>query len=235
MSIRGFFFILILLNMGLGTAQFLVRGPQLEKLPDIDPTINRLVLLSEQEKAQGISGANAVVNAEGLDTDQLVCFSLGPFPSKADVRKVVGALAKDVERVRQREEKATQNRGYWVYLSAVETRERALEIARELSALAVRDYYVVTAGDRENTVSLGLFRQRDNAIRRRANIQALGFDAQLTIRQEKLPVYYLDYARALGSQPEWENAIAGIEDAARESITCFEEGETQIALSDTIK
>ena len=51
-----------------------------------------------------------------------------------------------------------------------------LATARSLAAQGVRDYYVVTAGPGENTVSLGLFREQRNAEARLAEVRALGIE-----------------------------------------------------------
>jgi len=85
----------------------------------------------------------------------------------------------------------------------------------------VRDYYVVTAGEQQNTVSLGLFRDQGNAERRRAEIAALGLKPQIDTRTEELPQYWLDFALA-GAEPDNLSTLAGApRDARVETIPCF--------------
>jgi hypothetical protein len=86
----------------------------------------------------------------------------------------------------------------------------------------VRDYYVVTAGDQQNTISLGLFRDQGNAERRRAEIAALGFDPQSIARTEELPVYWLDYATDREHPLDWRSKLGAGAAALREQpIECF--------------
>ena len=150
------------------------------------------------------------------------CHSIGTFPTQADVRVAIGALTPLVRRIQFREAHATQARGYWVYLPALATREQALAAARQLSAKGVRDYYVVTAGDQQNTISLGLFRDQGNAERRRAEIAALGFTPQSIARTEELPVYWLDYATDRAHPIDWRSKLgAGAAALHEQTIECF--------------
>ncbi|MGV6853318.1 MAG: SPOR domain-containing protein [bacterium] len=199
MTTRGFFLILVMLNLAIfGWIMLQPEKAAYHLLPAKEAQTPSLVLLSEFEAQNGISETPAVI-AEHTDTDALQCFSIGPLPSKADVRKLIKGLSNQIYNAKQREEMTTQDLGYWVYLPAVASRDVALKQARSLSELGVRDYYVVTAGDRENTVSLGLFRQKENAVRRKQYIESLDFDAKMTVRKQELPVYYLDYAIKAGN------------------------------------
>ena len=153
-----------------------------------------------------------------LANDQ--CRRFGPFPTQADARAAMTALTPLTKRIRVREEHATQTRGYWVYLPAMPTREQALATARALAAKSVHDYYVVTAGDQQNTISLGLFRDQGNAERRRAEIAALGFSPKVNTRTEDLPVYWLDFALAGAEPPDLASRVAGAHEAHLEATRC---------------
>ncbi len=84
----------------------------------------------------------------------------------------------------------------------------------------MRDYYVVTAGDQQNTISLGLFRDQGNAERRRAEIAALGFVPKVNPRTEDLPSYWLDFALAGGDPLDWRSRIAASTDLREDTIAC---------------
>ena len=119
----------------------------------------------------------------------------------------MNALTPSTKRIRVRETRATQVRGYWVFLPAMASREQALAAARNLSQKGVRDYYVVTAGDQQNTISLGLFRDQGNAERRSAEITALGFSPKTNARSEDLPQYWLDYALSGDAPFDWRQQV----------------------------
>ena len=201
MFIRALFMLLLALNLGGASWLLFANRPPTEEAPATDPGVPRLELLAERDSGEVDHAelASAPESPADLANDQ--CRNFGPFPTQADTRAAMTILTPLTKRIRMREEHATQTRGYWVFLPAMPTREQALATARTLSAKGVRDYYVVTAGDQQNTISLGLFRDQGNAERRRAEIAALGLAPKVNARTEDLPVYWLDFALA-GTEPD---------------------------------
>jgi hypothetical protein len=215
---------LLLLAANLGAASWLLFAPDthVPALPATDPGVPKLVLLSERDRGDDASAELAAAPESRADERNDDCHSIGTFPTQADVRAAIGVLTPLTRRIQYREAHATQARGYWVYLPAFDTREQALAAARQLSSKGVRDYYVVTAGDQQNTISLGLFRDQGNAERRRAEIAALGFDPQSIARTEELPVYWLDYATDRAHPLDWRSKLGAGAAALREQpIECF--------------
>ena len=82
----------------------------------------------------------------------------------------------------------------------------------------LRDYYVVTAGDQQNTVSLGLFRDLENAQRRQADVAELGYVATIEARTEPVPQWWVDIAAPEGF--DWTRVLPGSTAQAR-SVPCF--------------
>ncbi|MHB8680010.1 MAG: SPOR domain-containing protein, partial [Rudaea sp.] len=124
-------------------------------------------------------------------------------------------------RIQYRDAHTTETRGFWVFLSAQPSREKALSLARALSSKGVRDYYVVTAGDQQNTISLGLFHEQVNAQKRLNEIAALGFAPQLIARTEDLPVYWIDFAENGKHPVDWRSHVNPQLDLRQQSVTCF--------------
>ena len=137
------------------------------------------------------------------------------------MRSALNSITPLVSRIQYREAHATETRGYWVYLPAQNSREQALSMARQLSAKGVRDYYVVTAGDQQNTISLGLFRDQGNAEKRRNEITGLGFRPELIARTEELPVYWIDFAQDAQTPVNWRTRVNGQSDLHQQPVTCF--------------
>jgi cell division septation protein DedD len=221
MFVRALFILLLALNIG--GASWLLFAPRTPPEPEraTDPGVARLVLLSERDGAVAdpTELASAPESPEDLARD--ACRRLGPFPTQADTRNAMGVLTPLTKRIRTRETRATQTRGYWVFLPAMASREEALGVARQLSGKGVRDYYVVTAGEQQNTVSLGLFRDQGNADRRRAEIAALGLQPEIATRTEDLPQYWLDFALAGTEPPDLPKLAGAPRDARVETIPCF--------------
>lgn len=186
---------LLLLALNLGAAAWLVFAPAREtrRAALTDPGVPMLQLLAERDAAIAQPELDSLPESEA-DLANDVCRTLGPFHTQADARAAATALRPLVKRSRTRETQQTQTRGYWVYFAAAPRREQALASARQLAERKVRDYYVITAGEQQNMISLGLFRDQGNAERRRAELAALGFDPRIATRSEDLPLYWIDFA-----------------------------------------
>lgn len=221
MFVRALFLLLLALTIGGACWLAFAQRPPAEP-PATDRGVPKLVLLSERDGDGPLASAELASPPEtkaDLASDQ--CRSIGPFPTQADLRAAMNALTPLSKRIQFRETHATQTRGYWVYLPAMPSREQALATARALSAKGVRDYYVVTAGDQQNTISLGLFREPANAEKRRNEISALGFKPQTNTRTEDLPQYWVDLALLGDEAPDWRSRVHAGRDLREETIDCF--------------
>ncbi len=215
---------LLLLALNIGAASWLYSTPRDAGavLPATDPGVSRLVLLSENEHDSVAGNAEMASPAETrADLQHDTCATIGPFSTQADMRAAVTALTPLVARIQFRESHAIAARGYWVYLPAPANRERALAIARELSNKGLSDYYIVTAGEQPNTISLGLFRDPANAEKRRNEILALGFRPEVSQRSDEVQVYWIDYAQNGSESVDWRAQIANHSDLQQQKIDCF--------------
>jgi hypothetical protein len=222
MLARILFLLVLALNIGVGCWLYFAPHPHARTFAATDPGVAKLVLLSERDhggEANAAELASAPESAADLKND--TCVSVGPFATQADMRAALNSLTPLVARIQYREARATETRGYWVYLPAQSSREQALAMARQLSTKGVRDYYVVTAGDQQNTISLGLFRDQNNADKRRNEIAAMGFKPEVTARTEELPVYWIDYAQDSRTPVNWRAHVAAQGDLHQQPATCF--------------
>ena len=222
MLARALFLLLLAMNIGGGCWLYFAPTQRQPTFAAHDSGVPRLVLLSERERpgeANAAELASAPESAADLRNDS--CVSIGPFPTQADMRAALNALTPAVARIQYREAHATETRGYWVYLPALASREQALAAARQLSSKGVRDYYVVTAGDQQNTISLGLFHDQANAEKRRSEIAQLGFQPQMVARTEELPVYWVDFAQDSHNPVNWRSRVPNQPDLRQQTVTCF--------------
>jgi hypothetical protein len=146
------------------------------------------------------------------------CMALGPFATQTDMRNARVALTNQAARMRSRQEQTTQTTGWWVYLPGGGSRDKALELGRRLAAANVGEYFIVSQGDQSNTVSLGLFKDPANARRRREQVVAAGFPAQMTERTETVPEYWLDVVIADNGHADWRGRVKGV---GSHSTGCF--------------
>ncbi len=135
------------------TAQRMAQAP-------LPPDVPRLRLLQEEEGGDGgaASACRAVAVAVGERARALA--------GTARAAGLEAAVAR---------ERAQRVTGYWVYLPPFPDRDAAREAVRRLAEAGVRDVQVL-GGRRANAVSLGLFRNRALAERRREQAAALGYE-----------------------------------------------------------
>jgi cell division septation protein DedD len=219
---RILFLLLLAMNIGVALWLYFAPQPRAHAFSTSDAGVPKLVLLSEREHANDASAAELASAPEAAAQPRNgTCASIGPFPTQADMRSALNALTPLVARIQYREASATETRGYWVYLAAQSSREKALALARQLSEKGVRDYYVVTAGDQPNTISLGLFHDQANADKRRDEVAKLGFAPEVVARTEELPVYWIDFAEERDHPLDWRAHMVAQLDLRQQTVTCF--------------
>ncbi|GLQ92508.1 SPOR domain-containing protein [Dyella acidisoli] len=227
MVLRLLFVLLIALNIAVG-AWLLLGQTDTHARFSTDPGVPKLRLLSElpppattvaqaasaapsATTATPSSTAPATANAPAASTNanalSYTCMALGPFATQEDLRIARTALGAQVQRMRARQEQTTQTRGWWVHLPPSPNHAAALAQARQLGARNIQDYFVVSAGDNQNTVSLGLFKDPANARKRRDEIVAAGFQVQMTERTETVPEYWLDLIPTDSKHFDWRSRV----------------------------
>lgn len=228
MLLRLLFVLLIALNIAVGAWLLLGQNDTHARLA-ADPGIPKLHLLSElppppasvaqnaslaaapssaPAPAQASSTANPLAPQPSTNTLSYACMAIGPFATQEDLSVARNALESQVQRMRARQEQTTQSRGWWVYLPPTSSHAAALAEARQLSAKNIQDYFVISgAGDDQNTVSLGLFKDPANARKRRDQIASAGFPAQMSERTETVPEYWLDLIPMDSTHFDWRSRI----------------------------
>lgn len=217
MFLRLLFLLLLAMNLGAGAWLLFGRAPARVLPPATDPGVTELRLLPEKTAKPAPRAPSASTAPTAAET----CSTLGAFTTAADMRAAMQALSPHVARIQYREEQASHSHGFWVYLPATPDREGALDEARKLAAKGINDYYVVTAGDSQNTVSLGLFDNETNAQNRVATLKQLGFPAQVKQRVDTEPAYWVDYAVKQGQAFDWTAWLPGRNDLQAKPIDCF--------------
>ena len=216
MLLRALIVLLACMNIGVASWWLVHRDAQARPLPANEPGIASLTLYSESDHAAESLAPATSVTAPALSAGA-VCQSLGPFETAATLRTAMDKLLPKVERIQFREVEATELRGYRVFLPAATDHAQALATARALSSKGIADYYVVTAGDQINTVSLGIFRELTNATKRRDEVVALGYNAVVEPRTEPVKQWWIDLAAAQGF--DW-HAVLGDAPLKAEAAPC---------------
>lgn len=216
---RTVFFILLAGNLLLAAWLVMDRPEPEAGPPPVPDDVPQLKLLSERDGAPRMSSQEDE-EQEPDNGPPRVCRTLGPFETEADARAVSGRLEDGLLNREIRRSQTEDEIGHWVYLPAMPSRERALEVARELSERGLRDYYVVTAGDQENTISLGLYEDPENAESRLASLRNMGFEAEMRPRTESVPRYWLDVAVPEDDTRDWSEFLEDYPDVTASETDC---------------
>jgi len=148
------------------------------------------------------------------------CYTMGPLTSVNELRQTRDQLSGYTVVMYDRQSTAQVDKGFWVYLPAFDSRTQAITAANELSSMGVRDYFVVTSGDNNNTLSLGLFSGRANAEERQQEIRALGYDARLAVRRDNEPRYWVDFRLKEDVEAPWSYIVNSSSTARHLALNC---------------
>lgn len=223
MLARALFLLLLALNIAAALWLWLAPSSAASTPAPTDPGVAALTLLGESLAGLDTGPAELAAAPEPVEPEvgnDVTCIEMGPFQTQSDLRQAEESLASIGRVLSTREAVERRFRGYWVYLPASASRDQALVTARELAAAGVRDYYVVTAGDRENTISLGLFRDRDNAERRQNEMRASGYEADMNERVEEQRVYWLTLAQTGIQGVDWRTLVPAPNDLQSATVEC---------------
>ncbi|MFN2332910.1 MAG: hypothetical protein ABR550_00600 [Wenzhouxiangellaceae bacterium] len=148
------------------------------------------------------------------------CYSIGPLATPVQQSRAEDRLRPFANRIRLRTTHADRDRGWWVFVAAA-SRAAAIELAQRLAERGVEDYFVVADELLPDAVSLGLYEQADNARARLAQIRRLGFDAQMTVRREDIPQFWVDYQIDPGQRSPSSFILRSAPGSVQFEIPCF--------------
>jgi hypothetical protein len=120
------------------------------------------------------------------------CLSLGPFNDLTDAARASTLLRENKLQPRQRAGEGVVWKGFWVTLDGVPDRTAATGIIERLRRFGVGDAYAMPGDARDITISLGLFSERQRALRRLDDVKALGLAPRIVERERNGTVYWID-------------------------------------------
>lgn len=187
----------------------------------IPASANKLLLIDEMEHPPGLretdSSGNAIdlhedINMEMTTTDELVselpdilladpvniatanvCFRFGPFPDENQVKGLYDWFLSRNSQAQIRytgEQRSTQM--YWIYLAPQQSRENAMAVLQEMKRRGVDDYRLISRGDLENAISLGLFSSREAVNERLQVLKEKGYVPVVVPYANVNKIYWLD-------------------------------------------
>lgn len=216
---RWIFLALLIMNLGyFGYSNFL-RQPVYS---DADPAVlntaaqggKPLVLLAEMAEEPAPR-----VNDEPQQPG--VCWLAGPF-SDADLAKNIRArmLALDIP-VTEKSTRRLIKTEYWVYLPPLPNREKAMRKLRELQKRDI-DSFVVTDGELENAISLGLFSKEESVQAVVKSLKNKGYQAETKTLERTRETYWVMASHEANAQlvDKTREHIAGNENVKWQQVRC---------------
>ena len=242
--------LLLLANVGLFAwiySQPVQQPPAYRPVP-VPPGIAPLVLLAERESQRSVDepltgelasaemtpDQTGTVPTEALIAEQVesdaveeelppppperICQTIGPLMKTDDVNHIAQRLESQGFEARQRSGKVREPSGYWVYLPAMPAAD-ARRIVSDLDSKGMTDYFI----GKQNYVSLGIFRRKDQAQVRLEQVTALGYGAVLDRRYRTRTVHWLDVeetAEPLLASSVWQQIQAQHADIKVQRVSC---------------
>jgi hypothetical protein len=159
-----------------------VQGPSAAPQAAARPQGPQLVLAREAPPAAAPPAARAADN----------CLSLGPFADLTDAARAATLLRENELEPRQRTSEGIVWKGYWVALDNLPDRAAADGVIERLRRFGIGDAYAMPGDGGRITISLGLFSERQRALRRMDDVKALGLEPRVSERERGGTVYWID-------------------------------------------
>lgn len=148
------------------------------------------------------------------------CFRIEGIKKEKEALALMTALEVQGIKTRKTGSLQTEERRYWVKVSAGKTKAQASKVLKTLKKGGLRDFYLIQGNDVGKTISLGVFSTRDAAERRYKSVQGLKLKPK--IDEIRLPIrrWWLDTAKALREPLDEVLRTQAIRDVSIESRRC---------------
>ena len=184
MILRALIVLLVVINFGVA-AWWAARAPAAPTPVSEAPAgVPRLQLLHEAPRptvprAPAPGAIAALPTPVPADVAPTQCFSFGPYPTPAALRRAHQRVQPRALQARVREIAGGQASGWRVFAPPLPSRAEAQALAERMTAAGFDDLLVMADGSDANAIALGRYRNEDAARRRQASLQAAGFTAQV--------------------------------------------------------
>lgn len=172
---RWMFLLLLVLNLFYYVwhqQQAPLRAKEVETLSLYKGGQQDIRLLSESKEARP---RREELPGTPVSASETACLFLGSFDQEAQAKEVEQRLiALDIQSQVQ-EVDAAAGVDYWVYLAPLASRQASLRQLKELQARKI-DSYIISQGDLQNGISLGIFPRMDSAESVMARLKDAGYE-----------------------------------------------------------
>jgi len=196
---RNLFFVFVAANVVIFMYYFYVPDASNAPVAVLPANTEKLVLLSEVDKASLTSEpaemVKLVVGAKqsAVKVRPKKCFTIGPFRQESEITEFKSRIAKKVKKVSVRQRVEKQHWRYWVYLKDAGSKAKAVKLAADLARKGLKDYYVIARGEFKNSISLGHFKDKSLAEKRFKAIKKMAYKPEMQAIEKEYTLFWLDY------------------------------------------
>lgn len=120
------------------------------------------------------------------------CYAVGPFYLVSDVGRAAAEFEKEGVSAQQRAAAERKQAGFWVYIPPQPTLQEAREVLRTLKEKDIYDALIIAEGEKQNSISVGVYHVEPQAKQRQDEIKVLGYKAVVEPLYRTQPQYWLD-------------------------------------------
>ncbi|WP_299734167.1 hypothetical protein [uncultured Endozoicomonas sp.] len=186
-----------------------------------DSAGGRLVLLSEmmEQEKPGQEAPSHLDISGGSDGE---CLFVGPFDSPLEVDAIKQQLFSMGVDSRERADATSEIQDYWVHIPPLPSRVAAARMLRELHAQKI-DSFVITYGELDNGISLGLFSKKEYAESVRRRLSDTGYTVKIKELSHSPEQWWLEMDSAVDEKlgaDFWEQMSSRYPDAKKRKKNC---------------
>lgn len=203
---------LLATNVLLAALIGMAQTPQLVVIPEMPQGVAAVVMVAEEIPAESEHSSPQPEKSQGTRHDSPspnYCLTLGPWDESGPSEQLQKQLAQDSDlKLAPRKKVETEILGYWVTIPSKGTEQQALAIKSKLERAGYDDLWVINAGPRAHSISLGYYVQREPAERIRSSLAQKGFKAVIEPKERERTRYWLDIQEQ-GAEPRRLRKLAG--------------------------
>lgn len=147
---------------------------------------------AKPEEVKQIAASNNAPPAPSNLPGKGECLTIGPFSDLGVAKSARLALEDNKLAVKNRKEMRQIKGAFWVYLPAYSDKETAQAASKVLADNGIKDYFIISADEETNGISLGLYNKKSFADRRQTDIARLGFKPLVATRERQREYWWLD-------------------------------------------
>lgn len=121
------------------------------------------------------------------------CYSLGPINDELNLLAIENYFKKTQQEFSVKEVSQKVASAYWVYLGGYDNLDQAKKVAKSLQLKGVNGFFIVKSGGDKNSLSLGYFKNPEDARKRKNELVSLGFPARIRPQSAPKKIYWIDY------------------------------------------